>query len=85
MVDLRLRRLTMNVRSGAIYRNPPGGGGSRGHRVQGHRVQTWLSIGFFLRTIFPIEMYGNFRPFSSETARARKLKFYTLIAIAYGY
>ena len=58
--DFRLRRLTKSLRSGAFYRNPPPGGpGSLSARSPSG---TWLSIGFFLRTIFPFDMNGNFRP-----------------------
>jgi len=52
--------------------NPLGGGGSRGHQVHTECICTWLSIGFFLRTIFAIEMNGKnlpsrgFRPFPQK-------------------
>jgi len=39
-----------------------GGGGSRGYQVHTECTCTWLSIGFFLRTIFAIEMNGKNRP-----------------------
>jgi len=40
--------------------NPPGG--SRDHQVHTECICTWLSIGFFLRTIFAIKMNGKNRP-----------------------
>jgi len=35
---------------------------SRGHQVHTECICTWLSTGFFLRTIFAIEMNGKNRP-----------------------
>ena len=60
--DLRLRRLTMNVRSGAIYSNPPGGGWGS---VSSSARSPSANLAFyrlFLKDDFSIEMNGKFRP-----------------------
>jgi len=46
---------------GSFYRehHPAGVPGSSSTRSPS---ASWLSIGFYLRSIFPVEMNGNFRP-----------------------
>jgi len=61
---LFIERMTKCLRSSSFYSVPAGGvvAKERG-RYTGRLKRSWLSsIGFFLRTTFPIEMNGNFGP-----------------------
>ena len=85
-VEHRRRRLTKCLRSSAFYRKTlprDGGGGSRGHQVHTECICTWLSIGFFLRTLFAIEMNGKNRP--SREFRPLSQKWLALKHYGYAY
>jgi len=68
-----------------LYRTLPRWGvpGSSSARSPG---ASWLSIGFYWRSIFPIENNGNFRPPYLRNGKSyRALRFCMQIAMAYGY
>ena len=66
---------------GAFYRNPPRGGGSRGHRVRSHLAfyRLFLKVDFSHWNEWEISTFPEISTFSAELTGAKALKLYIQI------